>query len=56
MSNKDWYKQNRLKPFNLFESLREYGENDTKILLLAVLEMRRLLLEITNVYDVMLQV
>ena len=45
-----------MMPFNLFDSLKEYGENDTEILLHSVLEMRRILLEITNGYDIMLKV
>ena len=51
-----WYEKNKIQPFNLFESLKEYGENDTEILLHSVLEMRRILLEITNGYDIMLKV
>ena len=45
-----------MTPFNLFDSLKEYGENDTEILLHSVLEMRRILLQITNGYDIMLKV
>ena len=45
-----------MMPFNLSDALKEYGENDTKILLLSVLEMRRILLEITSGYDIMLKV
>lgn len=44
-----------MMPFNLSDALKEYGENDTKILLHSVLEMRRILLEITSGYDIMLK-
>ena len=49
-------REKKMQPFNLFESLKEYGENDIEILLHSVLEMRRILLEITNGYDIMLKV
>jgi hypothetical protein len=50
-----WYNENKQSPFNLKTSLKEYCENDTSILLAAVLKMRALLINITGGYDVMLE-
>lgn len=46
-----WYFKNKNTPFYLPEKLREYGSNDTKILMEAIIEMRKILLKITNGFD-----
>jgi hypothetical protein len=43
-----WYEQNKDTPFNLRRELHIYGENDTKILLGAIVEFRKLILMITK--------
>ena len=48
-----WYEANKNTPFCLREQLGEYCQNDTNILLKAILAMRRILLDITNGYDVL---
>lgn len=44
----DWYNKNKGTPFNLREELYAYGENDTKILLGAIIEFRKLLMKISE--------
>jgi hypothetical protein len=46
-----WYKENYQTPFCLKDALTEYCENDTLILLKAIIAMRRILLHITEGYD-----
>ncbi|KAL3072361.1 hypothetical protein niasHT_036657 [Heterodera trifolii] len=49
-----WYEVNRHTPFFLPEELRDYCENDTEILMLAILKFRQILLrDITNGLDVL---
>lgn len=48
-----WYIDNKNTPFYLPDKLREYGTNDTKILLDALIEMRRILLQITDGFDIL---
>ena len=48
----EWYLENRKKPFYLPEKLYEYGSNDTEILLEAIIEMRKILLQVTDGIDV----
>lgn len=48
-----WYIQNKNTPFSLREKLLEYGSNDTQILLEALIEMRRILLKITDGFDIL---
>jgi hypothetical protein len=43
-----WYEDNKDQPFNLRKELYSYGENDTKILLGAIIEFRKLLLTISK--------
>jgi hypothetical protein len=43
-----WYEKNRETPFNLQRELYIYGENDTKLLLSAIIEFRSLILQITK--------
>ena len=50
-----WYENNKETPFSLKKALKEYCENDTVILLDAVLKMRATLIDITGGYDVMLK-
>ena len=50
---KRWYDDNYNTPFCLKTALAEYCENDTLILLEAVLAMRRILRNITKGYDVL---
>jgi hypothetical protein len=40
----EWYEANKRTPFNLRKELHAYGENDTKILLGAIIEFRKLLM------------
>jgi hypothetical protein len=47
-----WYLENEHTPFYLPEKLHEYGSNDTEILLEAIIEMRKILLQVTGGYDV----
>ena len=49
----EWYDKNKETPFNLAKSLAEYCENDTLILLKAVLAMRKIFLKITDGYEVL---
>ena len=46
-----WYNSNKNTPFNLKTSLKEYCENDTAILLEAIIKMRQILIDITDGYD-----
>jgi hypothetical protein len=47
-----WFAQNRDKPFNLVENLREYGCNDVKLLAHAAVKYRELVREISgNPYE-----
>jgi hypothetical protein len=48
-----WYLQNEHTPFYLPEKLKEYCSNDSEILLEALIEMRNILLKITNGQDVL---
>jgi hypothetical protein len=48
----EWYFKNQNTPFYLPEKLYEYGSNDTEILLEAIIEMRKILLQITGGFDV----
>jgi G:T-mismatch repair DNA endonuclease (very short patch repair protein) len=48
-----WYDKNYQTPFCLKTSLAEYCENDTLILLKAMVAMRRIILDITGGYDVL---
>jgi len=50
-----WHAENKNTPFSLFKALPEYGNNDTQILLEAIVEIRRLLIQITGGYDVLLK-
>ena len=50
-----WHAENKNTPFSLFSALPEYGNNDTQILLEAMVEFRRLLIQITGGYDVVLK-
>ena len=49
-----WYNANYNTPFSLEEALPDYCNNDTDILMKAVLKMRRLPIKITNGYDVLI--
>lgn len=51
----EWYNNNQQSPFSLKKALKEYCENDTSILLAAVLKMREILIGITGGYDAMLK-
>lgn len=50
----EWYDRNKYTPFSLRESLYSYGENDTRLLLGAMLKYREILKELTGGYDVLL--
>jgi hypothetical protein len=47
-----WYLMNEQTAFHLPEKLKEYCSNDSLILLQALIEMRKTLLNITDGYDV----
>jgi hypothetical protein len=50
----EWYANNKHTPFFLPDELRDYCRNDTEILLKAIVEFRRILIEdITNGFDVL---
>ncbi|KAL3114744.1 hypothetical protein niasHT_014558 [Heterodera trifolii] len=52
--SKDWYAQNVQNSFYLREELKKYCQNDTEILLKAIVEFRRILMtEVTDGYDVL---
>ena len=48
-----WYMENINTPFYLPEKLAEYCSNDTEILLESIVEMRKILIEITEGIDVL---
>jgi hypothetical protein len=48
-----WYIKNEYTQFYLPDKLKEYCSNDTEILLEALIEMRKILLKITDGYDVL---
>jgi hypothetical protein len=48
-----WYLQNENTPFYLPDKLKEYCSNDSEILLEALIEMRNILLKITDGQDVL---
>jgi hypothetical protein len=48
-----WHLQNEHTPFYLPEKLKEYCSNDSEILLEALIEMRNILLKITDGQDVL---
>jgi hypothetical protein len=49
----EWYLKNEDTPFYLPEKLKEYCSNDSEILLEALIEMRNILLKITDGQDVL---
>jgi hypothetical protein len=48
-----WYIENKHTPFYLPEKIKEYCSNDSEILLEALIEMRKILLKITDGHDVL---
>ena len=48
-----WYHENRNTPFCLAQKLREYCDSDTLILIEAIKEMRKIIKQITNGYDLL---
>jgi hypothetical protein len=48
-----WYIENEKTTLHLPEKLKEYCSNDSLILLQALIEMRKILLKITDGYDVL---